>query len=395
LRAALRVSRLFALRIGGAALQFVTLVSIARLSSVQEFGAYAAALGLGALLSGTFGMGLITRALRIKSEGDRFASGFVIGNSTATVAVVLALIGLSTWIHPPLAFWAVAAATASGNELMSGFAQSLLFGRDRGTRAEVVVISRRILPFLAVLCSVLFSTDVFVALSVGNSLAILFALAMTLPTPPGHWTWRELVLGGKHYWSASVWSMAQQADVTLVGAISGASQAASYGAGFRLASPVHLITTSITSLIVPRMSGEGTWAARKDKGRNLRRLGYGYGIAVIAASPLAAWLGPWVLGDDYLPYSWVFTAMVLTAGISVLNQIQISMMYAAGRQRAVAWDTAGGSVLGLSLVTLGAVLGGALMAAVGYALSRAVLFLILRSQLRKVDRSGRDQEDAI
>lgn len=377
-------------RILNALMQFGTIAVIAQSVSLPEFGGYAATVAVGSVLGGIFGFGLSTRVLRIQAESHRnvlLAASRLTAGSSILVGTLSYLYGVL--LGSESFAWALAAGAYVASELFSNLMSSMLFGEQRRRRAELGLILRRALPLAMVLLAILFYPRyIFEFAAVGFALAALSLRLLVGHLPWEGWRFRELIGGSWQYWLTNIWTTLQQLDAVIVASVLGLSAAGGYGAAFRLASPIHIVTTSITSLLIPELSKIETPLARRRAARPYLLAGYGYSALIIACAPAAATVGPLLFGAQYEEFGLLFSILFVNSAFSVINQIQVARLYGEGQIAVVTWATAISTICGLSLLALGALVGGVVWAAVGYASSRLLLLAILSVQSTR--RIGRD-----
>jgi O-antigen/teichoic acid export membrane protein len=386
------LSSLILIRVINALMQFGTLALIARSVSLADFGGYSASVALGTVTGGLLGFGLSTRVLRIQAESSRE----VLLSASRVTALSALFVGSASYLYGVVQgsgswSWALAGGAYVASELFCNLMSSMLFGEQRRRRAEAGMLLRRGLPFLLVTLAALWWPNlVFEFATAGYLVAAVSLRVLVGRLPWGGWRLRLLIRGSWQYWMTSIWSTAQQLDVVIITSLLGLSAAGGYGAAFRLASPIHIVTTSITSLMIPELSKLRDGSARKMAARPYLLLGLGYAGIVIALSPVAAWVGPVLFGNVYAPFAPLFAVLFVNSAFSVVNQIQVARLYGDGEIGVVTWATAVSTIAGLSLLASGAVLGGVLWATIGYTSSRFILLVILSIQSKRL--LGRGQE---
>jgi len=365
-------------RITSAALQAVTLVLMARSIPIELFGLYSTGAAIGAIAMGVLGFGLATRALRLTPHDSEILVGPIIVVTLVTSLVVGATVLLTGIVSGAgFAWWLVAAALLSTSEMMNNVIQNVLFGEKKIRRAETLLIVRRAVPLAAIAPACLVAPDfIFQAATIGFLVSVPLALALIGKRP---WEGAHLksVLGGsKHYWTANISSMAQQFDLVIVTAILGPASSGAYAAAFRLASPIHIVTSSLVSILVPQLTHATHYSDRAIAGRKFMLAGCAYALLVALAAPLGGWLAPIVLGSQYVPYRLVFAILLINSAISIINQLFAARLYGENQQRIVSRMMMGSTATALLAVAAASWMNSVDGAAAGLALGQIVLLVM-------------------
>lgn len=352
-----RVLRLFGSRLFGSGLQFVITLLIARESSLSEFGNFSTVCAITAVVSGVIGLGLPNFALRVpicEQESD-FPPTYGLALLAAGLAGALTLLSVVIVFHE-FGTWQVAAVLFSVNETVHSVIQSLLLAKGQLRRAESVTVLRRVAPAGLVALSLITSSSVFTLASLGFGVSLVLGLAVSPVPPIVSAASFGLIARARPYWISSVGSVIQQLDVSIVNLAFGSSTAGAYSAAFRLASPVHLVTSSIVGVIVPDIANASI-AERPSVVRSAMRFASGYALLLGAVSPALIWIGPILFGDDYAPLSWLFMVMMMNSAINVVNQIQGGILNAVGEPKWVAVGNTVATAAGMSGVAVASLFG--------------------------------------
>ncbi|MFC8682668.1 lipopolysaccharide biosynthesis protein [Microbacterium ureisolvens] len=385
------LSRLVGARATSSVLQFLVLIFIARSVPIESFGLYSSGLAVGAVASGVLGLGIVTRAYRIQAESipGMPASYFAITLVGAALGFVIVL-AYATLSGSGVESWSVAAGAFVATEMINALCQALLFGMRRNARAELGVVLGRAIPlaFIAVAATAAPASTFSVA-AIGFVAAAVVNVLLLGRLRWFGWHLIAVIVGGRHYWYASMWSMAQQLDVVIINARLGPAAAGAFSGAFRLASPIHLVTGAITSTMLPKLTAAETTLARRIGAKPYLRLSAAYAAAAVLVSPVMAWVGPLLLGEAFQQYGLIFVALFINSAVSSFAQVQAARSYAEGHARAVAIATGVSTLLGLALVILAVLFAGVLAAAVALVVARLVLVI----QLALVARFAASMED--
>lgn len=359
-------------------LQAGTLVLIARDIGPHALAQFASSIAVGVLLCAVLGMGLPMLALRIQVIGSeaRLSLPFyvAIGIRLGIVAALVATGGLILNLPP-----VVVAAVSTGIFVdgMNDAQQSLLAGYERHVQAAVLMIGRR-------LC-VLLTTTVGVLVSPGSALlAYTGGMAITLCLPLLHaasvrsFSRADVALlarKARGYWGTAVLSAVWPVDVAIVTSLAGSAQGGSYAGASRITGPLNLAITSLLAVGTPRLARATSENERRHLTNRLFRASWALAGAIVAISPLLAWLGSTMLGQDFEGISHVIVLMCLVMALSGVSQISLAEALAAGRSLAIARATFLAVSCGLAAVAVLALLGDGRWAALGGLVSQS-LFLV-------------------
>lgn len=385
----MRTSFTIGSRLLGAALQALLLVLLARTTSLGGFGAFGVTSAIGAIALGILSLGLPTASLRLAKR-----PGYL--RTALRLALFLSLLVLATSflltliiVREPI--WAIVAGAAfMAAESANNVIQSLAFGREELSRANLIMVLRRAVP-LAMFAAAAVTTSneglLFASLAAGSVVSVALCacvLRRDRSAPP--LTAMSLIREAKVYWHTNIWSMAQQLDVVIIGGLMGATSAAVFTAAFRLASPVHIVTSLIVSRLIPVATATPIGSPV------VRKLSIGAGVyagALLALSPLLAVLAIWVLGPDYVGFWAVFALLFANSAVSVINQTIAAYLFAADRRtKWVPRATALSTISGLLIVLISAISAQLVWAAAGTLFIQVLLAALLCSLLLRPPRTA-------
>jgi O-antigen/teichoic acid export membrane protein len=365
-------------RVLGALAQAGILIVLARGSTPAEFGFFGAVVAFGAVMTGVLGFGLPTRALLISGQDARTRIALLCAGDGLGVLIALSCMLSAIFIRDGAPSVLVAAMIYSGVEFAISIHLNVLFGEQNLIRAEVLMLSRRLVPLILVVVSVaLLPSLVMDALAVGSAIALVISISLTHSriNLVSFTAIRGLVKNSRSYWFTNVGSMLQQLDATIVSVFMGPASAAGFVAGFRFASPVHLVTTLLVARIMPTVK-----VAAETKPRILRnkyfRLGLVYSILIAGVSPILSWGVVLALGGAYQRFLLVILVLFLNSALSVINQLLIAWTYARSLgERIIPTVVISSTLIGLMVVVCGALISSLEIAALG-TISIQILLLI-------------------
>ncbi|RRN53988.1 lipopolysaccharide biosynthesis protein [Pseudoxanthomonas sp. SGNA-20] len=377
-----RLTQQFVTLLGGrfaaAGIQAVSIYLLARWARLDEFGVMASALGVSVTLQAIGDAGATTYIVReTAAHGINYSVAYAEQLSRLVMAsvvagwlfVVLALTAVSGERYLsllPLAGWI---ALDRGSDIRSAIARGL--GDVRlGT---INLVSRRLVQLL--LFVLFFHSGI--GASWAYSISLLLGSALVLA-----WMWRKLprpaalpfrkkrllyaFMRCKPYWIHSAATQLRNLDAALVAMISGPVQAAYYGVGARLMTPLRMVPATLATALLPHLVRSGG-VGRKDISLGL------YAALVIGLPYLAlAVAAPWAvrhLGDGFegasLPLQLMCVGLAGSAFISIFNAI----LQSRKRASLVARISTGTMLALLALVAIGTELCGAAGAATGFMLA--------------------------
>jgi O-antigen/teichoic acid export membrane protein len=367
-----QVFSLFGVRALAALMQAGLLILLARLLGPAEFGSFVVALTVGAIAGVMTGLGSTMQALLLTASAEhraigttllglRVATAVLAGAAAAAVCLALGL--------PVLA--AMACATWSWAEVVTELIQSLLLGQRRDPRVMFSIMMRRLGPALGAVIAIVLGQSIWPWLLLGLLVGIAssFAVAgVVLATPAPV---RPIVKSSRHFWSSTVLSTMQTADVAVVGLFSpSAATVGNYAAAARATSPLNLLTGSLVSVLTPRWAQVGYTRLRFESFLRARRALLLLAACLALGSPVAAWLAPVVLGSDYSGSSIFFAGVTVAAGVSAVVQGYSAFLFASDDAHAVSVGRLWSIPVGLVGVGIAAAIGSPLLLAAAPALSQ-------------------------
>ncbi|NKR74012.1 hypothetical protein GS492_15330 [Rhodococcus hoagii] len=358
--------------------QAVSLVLLARWSTVPEFGIVGAMLGLGMLVIALADMGVGTYVLRAGAVPSirgtvpvalrvNSISSLAILFATTSIFVLVGQIDPVFYALVPLAFWVV-------TEKNADIWLNVAISERKSALAAVAILVRR--------CAALALFGVFVVVGISPVLAFTSSLGVggviglvvsrriidlqqfAANSATADISAVSVIRSSFPYWIANLTSQVRNLDVSIVSIVSSPAAGGLYAAALRLTNPLLLVTGSLTSVLLPE-------ASRRDRAGVLainRKL---IGV-VLACAPvlfLIGWplsyVGIWVLGDSYTDARLGLHVMFVSMFFVGICPIVSSLLQAVGREKFVARNGMAFTPVVVAAIALGAYLGGAVGAAVG------------------------------
>lgn len=383
---------------------------LARSVSASTFGlvtAFTGVVGVVLVLTGAGMAGVISRS-HAQADHDAVASairltvrsGFVTGTAITVFVVAWAVIAGH---GVPLAIALVAVALVI--ERTSDAALNVPIADGQVTLSTWPILLRR------VVAAVLF----VVALVAGLDAIWAYALATFFGAVCGQWLTRRivrqpgkgtvaaraLIRDGSPYMWTTLSGQVRMLDTALVAAVVGPAGAGAYAAASKLVQPALLVPQTIASLVLPRSARLDATDSR----RLVRPLLLACASSFVVVVPLMVFAGPLltlVMGASYASSAPILRWLLVGMPFAALTVPLLALLQGQGRARLGAVSSVVFAVLLLVDIVGGAVLGGAVGAAIGlsstFALQSVVLLVTVRMTLgpalRSDDRSTPDAVDA-
>ncbi|MCJ1706809.1 oligosaccharide flippase family protein [Microbacterium sp. VKM Ac-2923] len=352
-------------RVGAALLQALLFILAARAVPPAEFGVLAAMLGVTTLLQTIFDMGVQTFTTRERAaRGDVGAIATALrfnARTSVLLAVVAAaiIVGAALVVDPafalmlPLAVWVSAERTADVRLTIS-FAD----GDVRGN--AINLLSRRALAIVLFLALVFVSVEPLLSYAfavaiaaIGSSIfANLYVRGRVTAVPD--MSYRQLMRASWPYWLNSVATQARNLDSAITAGFAGAVEAGFFSVASRLTSPLRILPTTLSSVLLPNAAKSD--GSRADTIALLRLAGLAWTattalyVALILTAP---WFVPLLLGADYAGS--VSAVQIVIAGLpfAALISLLSSILQGHGRKHFVATVSTVSVIACLAMVALG------------------------------------------
>lgn len=391
---------LLASRLTSVALQAVTLVLLARWVGPSSFGVAAAVMGVLTVAGALADLGLGPLLLRQRSADRSYRRTTQILRTNAATSVGLAVLAVavlgvlgtttgSSALHGliPLAIWVAAEkngdlwlnlATSEGRTQVSALSILLRRGLGLGLFVSLSVV----LPTLWA-----FSTGLAVGSIVAN--LVIRRLLVHARTDAPSTEIIQLVREAWPFYLNSVAAQARNLDVMIVSGVAGPVAAGVYAVPARMTSPLRLLPTSLSPIIV-RYAALGTPSAL----RAIRHVSIIVMVVMPAVMLAVAVAAPWLidvsLGAQFssavLPLRIICGGLVFAFAVS----LQTSYLQGRGEEQYVGKVAVVITVLTLSSLALGAILGGSTGAAYAASGTFLVHCIMLAGRTRQLRRPSEE-----
>ncbi|MFT4256219.1 MAG: lipopolysaccharide biosynthesis protein [Pseudoxanthomonas sp.] len=382
-------STVLAGRLLSAGIQAASILLLAKWVSVESFGLCVALLGLMTALQTLGDVGVTTfvtkevaahghnaRVLAAQRMSRRATTALALAGFIACT-VLAAIDNLDFALTLPLWGWLLV-------ERVTEIHIAVAMGQQRPHVAMLSLVIRRVLS-LALFC-LLFSLGVtpLLAFSAGYLFGSLLALPLSRmkgseADSAGNVAFRDVFTECRHYWIHSFSLQARNVDTFLVGMVSGPAQAAFYGFGARLLTPLRMVPTALASIMLPHSARSGSSAM---PGKKLAAIALLLSIPYLGLMLLWPLLIPWLFASEYtgaiLPLQIMSAALSLTSCTSIVSAV----LQGWGHGARVSRISATATTATLLLVTAGSSLAGATGAATGFAIAACThVVLVVRAYL--------------
>jgi O-antigen/teichoic acid export membrane protein len=380
-----RLAQQFLTLLGGrlvaAGIQAVSIYFLARWSKIEDFGMFSAALGLAVTLQAGGDAGATTFIIRETAARGvtrnvayaELLSRLVVGFIALFGILIILLLGLisgSKYLALlPLAGWI---AFDRSSDIRSAIARGLGDVRIGTTN----IVSRRVLQLTLFALAYWFGIATPWAYSLSllcGSALVLAAMWCKLPRPPAvplrKTPLKHAFLRCWPYWVHSTATQLRNIDTVIVAVLSGSVQAAYYGIGARLMTPLRMVPATLAAALLPHLIRRG--------GSGHKDIAFGTGVAILISIPylILVAISPWVithLGAEFssatLPLQIMCLGLAGTSFISIFNAI----LQARNQAQLVAKISIINTLLLLILVTGGTLVNGASGAAIGFMIGTLV-----------------------
>lgn len=297
------------------------------------FGTFATVLAAAAIAGITFGLGTSTLALRVKAVDNPYnvASGILalrIPTALLAAASTYYFVTIAMGIHDGLLL--VVALTLATADSTSEVVESVLFGLQRVRRAQLAMVTRRVVALLGVFLG-LMQGNVLVGLGVSALLILLGSpiwLARLTGKPAGPLRIMRLSVG---FWGATLLGKAQTLDVVIASAVCTPVVAGIYAGASRLTSPLNMVTSASLSILTPSLANQRNSQERYASFMRGRRLLIIVGGCLFVMSPIVAAGVLVVLGEEYRGVFWPTVLLTIATAVSAVTQGHTSYYFAAGK----------------------------------------------------------------
>lgn len=382
-------------RLVASGLQALSLVLLARVLGAREFGLLVSLLAIGAVIGVLTGFGGTSHALRVlaSSEPKRLAATMMRMRALSLVGVAPVVCGLGYYLFGFEAVQSFAIAGFVAAEADSQLSRSIAVGFQRLRMANILALCRPMAMLLGILVSLGFSVSTIAGYCAGAFISACVARLSVSALVGRSGQVRPVLRASYGYWWSTSLVSLQQLDVPLVGGISSVDLAGNYAGVNRLVNPVNLAASAVLAIFTPELS-KSTELNEKDRVfREAFRIVLRGALALVLLSPVAAIVGPILLGPDFEDSGPLFVGLTMGVAVNAFSQLYAGWYYAFGRAGLLSWVRMVTIPTSLGVIATAAWSGNMWILAVGVVVARLVEMLVLILCMpRGVRKSGEDAD---
>jgi O-antigen/teichoic acid export membrane protein len=339
-----------------AGLQAFCFIVLARDLGADGFGAVAVGISVGSVASILTGLGGGTRALRLRLEDDVMHIATAMFGAQCLSAVLSAFV---SWLVVSRLldeqWWiGLAVGIIVASDALCSLEQAVLAGLGRQAASAGLLLFQRTAPFICLTIGSILSVPAIVGYGAGATIAAIVAIIRPIRGWHRPISLRALIFTSRGYWLSNIVESLGLLDTVLVRFFAGAAAAGSYGIASRVMNPVHIITTSILSIVTPAAAMEQREHGRTTLLRKSTKIALICAAVVVVLSPLVADIAIRILGPDYAPARKMIIGFMIAAAVSGVSQTLVAHYVIEGRAGAVAASLAVGITLGLVAISAAA-----------------------------------------
>lgn len=376
-------------RLGAAMLQALAIIIVARGSGPAEFGMLATYMGAIIVLQALLDFGLSTHITKSRA-GDacspEIMQAFRLYKFTGIALFsVLCAGAVLTAVWYKGAWWLLLPMAVAGCIERHSDVRLLIAIADGDVwKNSLNLIARRASALVLLLVGINLNVDVILAFGCASALASIISLLLArrlvvLRQDGTGITWsnaRGLLRSSRAYWANSLGAQVRNLDVLLVGAIAGSVTAGYYGAVSRALSPLRMVTSSLSAVLLPvavRYKREQRKSLVLSIGGVLAVMSAMYvGLAVFAEDMISL-----LLGSQFTPATSAFILVVLSLVFASISSVLTPILQARGVQALVGRVSIFTSLVSLGGIAIGVQVSGVTGAGAGLAVSYVLQCLIL------------------
>jgi O-antigen/teichoic acid export membrane protein len=369
-----KLHSLLGARILGSALQIILIVLLARSATVLEFGVFSSLFAIFSFACSLSDVGLsvLLPRFEIKRQSSKLHQALLLHRATLTLILLVTLASLVilgvfqslifSWV--PLLFLGVYLEFHNETQLTLQIAR----GKDRSVAFSILIRRAFALTFFMswlVLEIPSPLTGASVALLAAGIIGFTHLASKNGLKVPGKLSRKSVSELGREVLPLlpnQVLVTTKNLDLPIVATVAGASEAAAFGLGLRLSNPVSLLTSSLASLLLPKM----VLASKVEAMKALKNLIKTSIVLSISLSPLFFVMSPLVdvlFGAKYSFAVPTIMAILIASPFVSITAPATAILLGQGLDKEASKTAAIYSGIFLLLVPLGAFLAGGIGAA--------------------------------
>jgi O-antigen/teichoic acid export membrane protein len=332
----------------------LTLLLLARISSVSAFGQFMLAGSVMAIAGIVLGLGAPSRVLQCFAEDESMglAKGLYLLHSVANVgcaAVMLAgaaALGLPAPVSAGI-LW------ATGDNLQ-WYAQNHLAGIGNHRASSWLVATQRLAPCATVVAYLVAGEAANYTL-VGAAFGSTLVVGLIAPIRTVRGTRadvRRATTGAIRWWAFAVSGIVVQLQPPVIAAVANTVVVGLYAMAARVIGPITLLPAAIFTVMVPELARRLRTGGAAELHRKFSRLSLAYAVFAIACAWPVGIIVTQIAGPQYAAALPLVAGMVVAAGLSAYTQSLAALLIAAGRPNQATASIGGGQIVALVLLAI-------------------------------------------
>jgi len=332
----------------------LTLLLLARISSVSAFGEFMLAGSIMAIAGIVLGFGAPSRVLQCAGENQPMGLAkalyllHAVGNVgfAAVLLVGAAALGLPAPVSAGI-IW------ATGDNLQF-YAQNHLAGIGHHRASSWLVATQRLAP-CATVVAYLVAGEAANYVVLGTAFGITLLIGLIAPMRSVRGT-RAVVRGGVtgavRWWALAMSGIIYQAQPPVIAAVANTVVVGLYAMAAKAIGPITLVPAAISTVIVPELARRLRIGGATELYRKFSRFSLAYAVLAIACAWPAGIVVTRIAGPQYAAALPLVAGMVVAAGLSAYTQSFMALLIAAGHPNQATASIASGQIAALALLAI-------------------------------------------
>jgi O-antigen/teichoic acid export membrane protein len=332
----------------------LTLLLLARISSVSAFGQFMLAGSITAIAGIVLGFGAPSRVLQCAAENEPMglAKGLYLLHSVANVGLAAVMLVGAAALGLPAPVSAGILWAAGDN--VQWYAQHHLAGLGNHRASSWLVATQRLAPCATVVAYVVAGEPANYPL-LGAAFGIPLFVGLIAPIRSVRGT-RAHVRGGAtgavRWWALAISGIIYQAQPPVIAAVSNTVVLGLYALAAKATGPIILLPAAISTVIVPELARRLRTGGAAELYQKFSRLSLAYAVLAIACAWPAGIVVTQIAGPHYEAALPLVAGMVVAAGLSAYTQSFMALLIAAGHPNQATASIAAGQIVALVLLAI-------------------------------------------